>query len=70
MSKNKKVIIENKNKKEVKPLPEFRKKCKQCKSIMGFHLHMCELGGVSEYIGCKECNDYCTRCKGFEHFSN
>ena len=67
MAKTKKVV--NKKKKSIE-IPELRIKCKKCKTVMGFHLHMCERGGVSEFCGCKDCDDYCTRCKGFDSLKN
>lgn len=50
-----------------KPKVELQKlkiKC-SCGEYFDFHLHMCRLGGVSEYCGCKNCGDYCGRCMGY-----
>ena len=45
---------------------KIKTKCKSCKKTMAFHLHYCEKGGISEYCGCEECDNYCSRCKEYD----
>lgn len=37
-------------------------KCKDCKEVYSFHMHVCKRS-IAEYFGCTKCDDWCIHCK-------